>query len=253
MARIITGAPKGSNAAATCREAQLPPILRVAEENQPGSSTRSKTWTRATTPHTWQQTPPPRRRLKAHGTGDFRPCFRTTAKNRLNDINSTDVKEALKDEREPRFLEHYLLRTDPESIHRRATGGEFLESVTGRTRTEETTLHRLRLNRHIPLNSTKQTWKHRRSLVWALRDRGRRRYWAFPPLLPTMGGREKDLSRRASRLETAADGPRERAEVRSKDWAFLAPYFKIEGRHTQQQPSSLVVWHYALPVPGTAY
>ena len=97
----------------------------------------------------------PRRRLKAHGTGVFRPCFRTTAKNRLNDIDSTDVKKLLKDEREPRFLEHYLLKTDPESIHRRATGGELLESVTGRSRTEETTLHRLRLNRHIPLKATK--------------------------------------------------------------------------------------------------
>ena len=93
----------------------------------------------------------PRRRLKAHGTGDFHPCFRTTAKNRL--IGSTDVKKVLKDQREPRFLEHYLLKTDPESIHRRATGGEFLESVTGRSRTEETTLHRL--NRHIPLKATK--------------------------------------------------------------------------------------------------
>ena len=154
VARIITGAPKGSNAVATCREAQLPPILHVAEEesarlfNKIGNLDPSHYLAHMTTDA-------PRRRLKAHGTGDFRPCFRTTAKNRLNDINSTDVKEALKDEREPRFLEHYLLKTDPESIHRRATGGEFLESATGRTRTEETTLHRLRLNRHVPLKATK--------------------------------------------------------------------------------------------------
>ena len=32
VARIITGAPKDSNAAATCREAQLPPIFHSAEE-----------------------------------------------------------------------------------------------------------------------------------------------------------------------------------------------------------------------------
>ena len=154
VARKITGAPKGSNAAATCREAQLPPIFPVAEEESARLFNKIENLDSS---HylAHMTTDAPRRRLKAHGTGGFRPCFRTTAKNRLNDINSTDVKEALKDEREPRFLEHYLLRTDPESIHRRATGGEFLESVTGRTRTEKTTLHRLQLNRHLPLHSTK--------------------------------------------------------------------------------------------------
>ena len=48
-----------------------------------------------------------------------------------------------------------------------------------------------------------------------------------------MEGREKDLPRRSTGLETAADGPRERAEVCSEDCDFLAPYFKIKGRHTQ--------------------
>ena len=104
-----------------------------------------------------------RPQLKGQITGDFRPCFRTTAKNRLNHIDSTDVKKALKDEREPRFLEHYLQKTDPEAKHRRVTGGQFLESVARSSRTEATTLHRLLLDRHIPLRATKATTKATRN------------------------------------------------------------------------------------------
>ena len=62
----------------------------------------------------------------------------------------------------------------------------------------------------------------------ALQDLGRRRHGTLPPVLPTMG----------ARLKTAAEGPRERSEVYSEDWAFLAPYFKREDRKIEESDYS---------------
>ena len=153
-ARIITGTPSGSPAAATCRDADLTPLSHIAEEEAAKVLHRyrqldSSHYLNATATRTG------RSRLRSQGNS-VRPDWRTTASSRLSEIpQGASVATALADQREARALAEYRRLTPVDSTHWRATGGSPLRVPPGSSRADEVTLFQARVNRLTSLEQTK--------------------------------------------------------------------------------------------------